>query len=256
MVIMAGDGATGHSLAGTQRRGRTPTSAALPESGWPTPAIRLASPSGGSQACPGASRLRQPAWAASLGSPTRHPTNDRHRRCKGQRRARRRAHQKTRLRLPHRDMTARLDSEATDYTTGRDPAETHRAREANPLRQQVRDRELAQRLDRRLPRKELPDVELRSLLTTRAPIRQHLSGRVVIDFLPGWRSVFSQGGDRVAVPIRQARLIRLQALGVMDARAISVISAVPQALGLADPYLDPGGLTLFDPELLIADELG
>lgn len=56
--------------------------------------------------------------------------------------------------------------------------------------------------------------------------------------------------------VRQAHLIRLQALGVMDARAISVISAVPEALHLADPYFDPGGLTLCDPELLIADELG
>ena len=42
----------------------------------------------------------------------------------------------------------------------------------------------------------------------------------------------------------------------MDARAIAVVSAVPEALDLADPYFDPGGLTLCDPEMLIADELG
>ncbi len=158
-------------------------------------------------------------------------------------------------------MTVHLDSEATDHTTGCDTGETaagpQSEPEANQLRQQVRDRELALRLDRRLPRRELPDVELRSLHTTRVPIRRHLSGRVVVDFLPGGRSAPSQDGDRMAV--RQAHLIRLQALGVMDARAISVISAVPEVLDLADladHYFDPGCLTLCDPELLIADELG
>ncbi len=158
-------------------------------------------------------------------------------------------------------MTVHLDSEATDHTTGCDPGETAagtpeaRAEpEANPLRQQVRDRELAQRLDRRLPRCELPDIELRSLHATRVPLRRHLSGRVVIDFLPGGRTAPAQDGDRMAV--RQAYLNRLGALRVMDARPISVISAVAEALDPADGYFDPGGLTLCDPELLIADALG
>ncbi|MGA2163238.1 MAG: hypothetical protein ABSH36_02070 [Solirubrobacteraceae bacterium] len=157
-------------------------------------------------------------------------------------------------------MTAHPDSEDTDHTTGVDPGKTVAGiREAEPeassLRQQVRDRELAQRLDRRLFRHELPDVELKSLHGTRVPIRKHISGRVLIDFLPGGRVALSpEAGDRMAA--RQAHLSRLQALGVMDARAISVISAVPEALDLADPYCDPGGLTLCDPELLIADALG
>jgi hypothetical protein len=154
-------------------------------------------------------------------------------------------------------MTVQLASKATDHT-GHDPGEAAAAPQleqaANPLRQLARDRELAQRLDRRLPGRELPDVELRSVHATQVSIRQHLSGRVVIDFLPGGGSAPSRDSGRIGV--RQARLIRLQALGVMDARAISVVSAVPEALDLADPYLDPGSLTLCDPELLIADELG
>jgi peroxiredoxin len=156
-------------------------------------------------------------------------------------------------------MTAPLDSEDTDHTSGCDPGESaagaREARaesEASPLRQQVRDRELAQRLERRLLRRELPDVELKSLHGTRVPIRQHTSGRVIIDFLPGERT--AQDGDRMAA--RQAHLNRLQALQAVQARPISVISAVAEALDLSDPYFDPGGLTLCDPELLITDALG
>lgn len=161
---------------------------------------------------------------------------------------------------PVKRKASRLDRRPDD-ASGRDPrdsaAGTRKAQvesEASPLRQQVRERELAQRLEWRLPRHELPDVELKSLHGTRVPIRQHISGRVVIDFLPGERTALSQDGDRMAA--RQAYLNRLQALQALQARHITVISAVPEALNPADPHFDPGGLTLCDPEVLIADALG
>lgn len=164
-------------------------------------------------------------------------------------------------RSPRRNMIVHLDSEATDHTTGRDtghtPVGTPEARaepEANPLRQQVRDRELAQRLDWRLPRCEFPDVELQTLHATRVPIRQHLSGRVVIDFQPGGMTALSGDSDRTAA--RQAYLNRLRALDAMQARHLTVISAVRDALDPANGYFDPGSVMLCDPELLIADALG
>jgi hypothetical protein len=124
--------------------------------------------------------------------------------------------------------------------------------EANPLSQQARDQGLAQRLDKRLRGCELPDVELRSLQAATLPIRQHLSGIVLIDFLPGEGIASVEDEDRLAV--RQARLKRLRALQMVRARPLSVISDVPEAF---DPgYFDPGGLTLCDPGLLIADALG
>ncbi len=158
-------------------------------------------------------------------------------------------------------MTVRLDSEATVHSTGRDLGGTvagargARAEpEANSLRQQARDRELARRLDWRLRRRALPDVELWSLHATRVPIRRHLSGRVVIDFLPSGRTALSQDGDRGAA--RQAHLEGLRALRAVHARQISVIGVVPEALDPAYEYFSPGGLMLCDPELLIADALG
>jgi hypothetical protein len=158
-------------------------------------------------------------------------------------------------------MTAHLDSEDTDHITGRDSGEsaagTREARaesEASPLHRQARDWELARRLDWRLPRCELPDIELLRLQGMWVPIQRYLSGRVVIEFLPGGSTASSQDGDRVT--LRQAHMNRRRALERMDTKPIFVISAVPEALDPANGYFDPGGLTLCDPELLIADALG
>lgn len=154
-------------------------------------------------------------------------------------------------------MTVHLDSEATDHTISRDPGGQSRFPQepgTNPLRQQVRDRELAQRLDRRLPCCELPDIELLRPQGMPVPIQRYLSGRVVIEFLPGGSTASSQDGDRVT--LRQAHMSRRQALERMDTKPIFVISAVPESLDPANGYFDPGGLTLCDPELLIADALG
>lgn len=126
--------------------------------------------------------------------------------------------------------------------------------ESSPLRQQARDRELAQRLDWRLPRCELPDIELLRLQGMWVPIRRYLSGRVVIEFLPGGSPASSQDGDSTA--LRQAHLNRRRALKVMDTKPIFVISTIPEALDSASGSFDPGGLTLCDPELVIAGVLG
>jgi hypothetical protein len=155
-------------------------------------------------------------------------------------------------------MTAHLDMGATDHTTGRDPGEAvagpQSEPEANPLRQQARDRELAQRLDRRLPRCELPDIELLRLQGMRVPIQRYLAGKVVIEFLPGGSTASSQEGDRVT--LHRAHMNRWRALETMGTKPIFVTSALPEALDPANGYFDPGSLMLCDPELLIADALG
>jgi hypothetical protein len=126
-------------------------------------------------------------------------------------------------------------------------------RETGWLRQQVRDRELGQRLDRRLPGQELPDVELGTLHCTRVPLRHHISGRIVMDFLPDGLTVVGDECDRLAE--RQAHIDRLRTLTLMEARPIAVVSALPGTLDLVNGHFDPGGLTFCDPELRIADAL-
>jgi hypothetical protein len=155
-------------------------------------------------------------------------------------------------------MTVHLDNDATDHTTGRDPGEVaarpQSEPEANPLRQQAHDRELGQRLDWRLPRCEFPDIALLSLPAMRVPIQRYLAGRVVIEFLPGGSTASSQYVNRTTLP--QTHINRRRALEAMDTKPIFVISAVPEALDSTNGSFDPGGLTLCDPELLIADVLG
>jgi hypothetical protein len=126
--------------------------------------------------------------------------------------------------------------------------------ESSPLSRQVREREIAQRLDRRLVRCRFPNVVLHSLHGTHVAIRHHLTGRVVIDFLPGGRTSPLQDDMRIAVRVEHMERLRL--LGARLAWPMTVVSDVPEALDLADPYFDPGGMTLCDPGLLIADALG
>jgi hypothetical protein len=152
-------------------------------------------------------------------------------------------------------MTRRDTQQPTGATVAH-PLHAHGgpAREISTLSQQVRDRELTQRLDRRLVRCQFPNVVLQSLHCTQVAIRHHLTGRVVIDFLPSGRTNPLQNDARTTA--RREHMKRLQLLGARLAWPMTVVSDVPEALDLADPYFDPGGMTLCDPELLIADALG
>lgn len=127
------------------------------------------------------------------------------------------------------------------------------------LRQQVRDREVADQLSRRLTGRGLPGVELQTLRAMHVPLRAHVRGWVAVELFPGKgaraSAEFDQDERIVVVRPRVEHLNGFQELADADARMLSVISDPPANIDLTAAWIDPRGLVLCDPELLIAHTL-
>jgi peroxiredoxin len=144
-------------------------------------------------------------------------------------------------------MSSHLDSSHTGCDSG-----------VSRLRQQVRDREIEQRLQRRLPGHALPDFELGSLHATSVPLRSHVAGWVAVEFFPGEGKppVADDGHEAMAVMrARPEHTASFDELARANARTLSVVSAPPEAIDLTKAFIDPRGLMFCDPKLLIADAL-
>jgi hypothetical protein len=130
--------------------------------------------------------------------------------------------------------------------------------ESHWLRQQVRDREATDRLNRRLTGHGLPDVELRTLRAIRVPLHAHVRGWVAVELFPG-------EGTRAPTELDQDEMIVMrprvehsnsfQELADADARMLSVISDPSASIDFTTAWIDPHGLVLCDPELSIAHTL-
>jgi hypothetical protein len=150
-------------------------------------------------------------------------------------------------------MTGQGDStsNSSDHAAGVATGAQQSGSETNRLLEQVRDRDLARSLERRLFGHGLPDVELRSIHATRVPLLQHVSGQVVVEFFPGGRDLESELSPQAL----HRRLEGWGKLARVQARTISVISDALDGVDLAATLLDPRGLVFCDPELQIAATL-
>lgn len=158
-------------------------------------------------------------------------------------------------------MTSPLDTGASGEradTEQPDPAGGER--EGNRLLQQVDDRDTAQRLARRLTGHGLPDVELRTLHAARVPLRLHVQGWIAVEFFPGVGprpASESDAEEQMAVMRAHAEHAEgFRELAAANTRTLSVISDPPTSIDLTAAFIDPRGLVLCDPELLIAEALG
>lgn len=155
-------------------------------------------------------------------------------------------------------MTSPLDS----GTCGGGHADTEQPAPAQPasnrLLAQVRDRNTAHHLARRLTGHGLPDVELRTLHAAQVPLRSHVQGWVAVEFFPG-EGTRSASEEEEQMALMRAHVEHADGfleLAAAHARTLSVISDPPTAIDLTRAFVDPRGLVLCDPELLIADALG
>lgn len=158
-------------------------------------------------------------------------------------------------------MTSHLDSGASygGHAATEQPDPTGGEREGKRLRQQVDDRDTALRLARRLTGQGLPDVELLTLRAGEAPLRAHVAGWVAIEFFPGQgpRSApeFDAEQQMAAIRAHADHAEGFRDLAAANTRTLSVISDPPAAIDLTATFIDPHGLVLCDPDLLIAGEL-
>jgi hypothetical protein len=130
---------------------------------------------------------------------------------------------------------------------------------SNRLLAQVHDRDTAHRLGRRLTGHGLPDVELRTLHAAQVPLRSHVQGWVAIEFFPGGGAAHPASEDEERMAVMRAHVEHADGfleLAAAHTRTLSVISASPTAIDLTSTFIDPRGLVLSDPELLIAGALG
>jgi peroxiredoxin len=130
------------------------------------------------------------------------------------------------------------------------------ADDGDALLQQVHDRDLAQQLNRRLVGRQLPDVELENLHATRLPFNAQLAGWVVVEFFPGEGAAnISSAENRTAPRTRDDHADSLHELANASAKTLSVVSDPPAVVDLSTAVIDPRGLLLCDPQLLIANAL-
>lgn len=157
-------------------------------------------------------------------------------------------------------MTSPLDTGASGGEHAEAEQPDPAGSERNRLLQQADDHATAHRLARKLTGHGLPDVELRTLQAAQVPLRAHVQGWVAVEFFPGQ-------GPRTAVQSdaeEQMALMRAHAehaesfreLAAANTRTLSVISDPPTAIDLTATLIDPRGLVLCDPDLLIAQTLG
>jgi peroxiredoxin len=128
-------------------------------------------------------------------------------------------------------------------------------RDGEALRQQVRDRDVAQQLNRRLLGRQLPDVELKTLHATPQPLTPHLEGWVVVEFFPGEGARADSEESRTFPQAQDIHPDSIHELANAPAKTLSVISDQPAVVDLSTAVIDPRGLLLCDPELTIADAL-
>lgn len=156
-------------------------------------------------------------------------------------------------------MTSHLDSGAPDAGTER-PDPVSGEREGSRLLQQVHDRETAHRLTRRLTGHGLPDVELRTLHAALVPLRSHVPGWIAVEFFPGEGArTEPQSDEDEQMAVMRAHADHAEGfreLAAVNTRTLSVISEGPTAIDRTSSFIDPRGLVLCDPELLIAQALG
>ncbi len=158
-------------------------------------------------------------------------------------------------------MTSPLDTGASDggHADTEQPDPAGREREGNRLLQQVEDRDTAHRLARRLTGNGLPDVELRTLRTGVVPLRSHVEGWVAIEFFPGQGPRTPRSDEEQQMALMRAHAEHAESfreLAAANTRTLSVISDPPTAIDLTAAFIDPRGLVLCDPDLLIAKALG
>lgn len=155
-------------------------------------------------------------------------------------------------------MTSPLDSGACGggHADTEQPAPAQPA--SNRLLAQVHDRDTAHRLARRLTGQGLPDVELRTLHAAQVPLRSHVQGWVAVEFFPGEGARPTSEGEQQMAFMR-AHVEHADGFlepAAANTRTLSVISDPPTAIDLTSTFIDPRGLVLCDPELLIGDALG
>jgi len=157
-------------------------------------------------------------------------------------------------------MTSHLDSGARSGGHAEAEQPNHVCTEGSRLLQQAEDRDTAHRLARRLTGHGLPEVELRTLQAALVPLRSHVQGWVAVEFFPGEgarTAIEPEAAERMAVMRAHVEHPEsFRELAAADARALSVISERPTTIDLTSAFIDPRGLALCDPELLVAVALG
>lgn len=132
--------------------------------------------------------------------------------------------------------------------------------EGSRLLAQVDDRERAHRLARRLTGQGLPDVELRTLHAALVPLRSHVAGWVAIEFFPGQgprptTTASDAERDMARIRAHADHAEGFRELAAANTRTLSVISDPPATIDLTATFIDPRGLVLCDPDLMLAQAL-
>lgn len=159
-------------------------------------------------------------------------------------------------------MTSHLDSGASGggHAETEQPDPAGGEREGSRLLQQVDDRDTAHRLARRLTGRGLPDVQLRTLHAALVPLRSHVPGWIAVEFFPGEGArTDPQADEDEQMAVMRAHVAHtdgFRELAAANTRTLSVISDPPTAIDPTGAFIDPRGLVLCDPELLIAQALG
>ena len=128
----------------------------------------------------------------------------------------------------------------------------------NPLRARAREIEEVRRLSAGLHDRDLPAVELITTESMRVPLQAHLSGLVVVYFVPGEMdgSAWVDGHPTLDASQHRGYVNRRDAFDDMGVKVFAVSSQSVEDLGRMERDLGISHLMFSDPELLLGDALG
>jgi peroxiredoxin len=128
----------------------------------------------------------------------------------------------------------------------------------NPLHARAREIEEVRRLSAGLHDRDLPAVELTTTTLMRIPLQAHLSGLVVVYFVPGEMdgSAWVDGHPTLDAAQHRGYVNRRDAFDDMRVKVFAVSSQSVEDLGRMKQDLEVAHLMFSDPELLVGHALG
>lgn len=131
-------------------------------------------------------------------------------------------------------------------------------RRPNPLRAHAREIEEVRKLSAGLHDRDLPAVELITTASMRVPLQAHLSGLVVVYFVPGEMdgSAWVDGHPTLDAAQHRGYVNRRAAFDDMGVKVFAVSSQSVEDLGRMERDLEVSHLMFSDPELLLGHALG
>lgn len=128
----------------------------------------------------------------------------------------------------------------------------------NPARVRLRELVDTERLSVRLRTQELPDVELTTSDSMRVPLRAHVSGLLVIYFVPGEGdgSAWVDGHPTLDAAQHRGYVNRRKSLREMGVKVFCVSSQSVEDLSRARRDLEVTHFLFSDPDMLVAHALG